>query len=579
MAKIKSGVAMIKVLESWGVDHVYGIPGGSFNSTMDALYEQQKNVKFIQVRHEETGAIAASAEAKLTGKIGVCFGTAGPGATHLFNGLYDAQMDHVPVLALVGQVASTAMNYDSFQELNENPMFADVSIYNRTVMTPESLPYVVDEAIRQAYQHKGVAVVTIPVDYGWKDIEDKYSPSGNNHRQGIVMPTPDAKKDISAAIKLLEKAERPVLYFGQGARGAAKEIIDLAKQYAMPIVSSVLAKGIIAENTENYMGTAARVSTKPANEALALSDLILFIGSDFPFAKFFFPKESKFIQIDIDAAKLGKRHKTDVAILGDAKEVMKLLIKGGGKKKAGKWYKANVENRKIWLEYLKSFEKKKDVPLHVEPVFKEINRIATEDAIFITDVGNSTIHAVRMLDMNGKGHQFATSGWFATMGFGVPGGIGAKLCYPNRQVFTLNGDGAFAMVMQDIITQVKYKLPIINVVFSNDSFGFIEAEQEDTNTTKYGVDLKGADYAKAAEAMGAKGFSITEFGQIKKAFDEAAKSKVPVVIDVKIENKRPYPAEAMVIDPDKFNQAEIAGFAKRYEAKMPMLSEIFKKQK
>lgn len=571
---IKSGTAMVNVLESWGVDHIYGIPGGSFNSTMDALYEKRGSVRYIQVRHEEVGAIAAAADAKLTGKIGVCFGTAGPGATHLFNGLYDAQMDRVPVLALVGQVSSKAMNYNSFQEMNENPMFVDVSVYNRTVMTPESLPFVVDEAIRRAYEHKGVSVVTIPVDFGFVDIPDKEISSAKNHRVGYPMPDP---KDISDALDLIESADRPVLYIGQGVRGARNEVLELSRHFSMPIIASVLAKGIIPENEVNFMGTAARVSTKPGNEALAECDLILFIGSDFPFARFFFPSTAKFIQIDIDSSKLGSRHKTDVAILGDAKVAMQQMIEKGKVRPVTKFLLANQENRKNWLNWLKSFEDRDDVPMRVEPVFKEINRIAEDDAIFVTDVGNVTIHAIRLLEMNGGNEMFTASGLFATMGYGVPGGIAAKLSYPDRQVFTLSGDGGFAMVMQDIITQVKYKLPVINIVFSNDSFGFIEAEQEDTKQTKYGVDLIGADYGKMGEAMGAKGYTVTHLDQLPKAFDEAKNSDIPVVIDIKIENKRPFPAEIMVLDKELHSEEDIDAFKKRYEVKdMPTLKELMK---
>lgn len=205
---IKSGVAMLNVLQSWGVDHVYGIPGGSFNSVMNAFYDKRDSMRFIQVRHEETGAIAAAVDAKLTGKIGVCFGTAGPGATHLFNGLYDAKMDHVPVLALIGQTSSKVMSYDYFQEMNENPMFTDVSVYNRTCVRAESLPYMVDDAIRKAYERKGVAVITIPVDFGYVDIPDTYISSALNHRTRF--PSPDSR-DIKAAAELIGKAERPVL--------------------------------------------------------------------------------------------------------------------------------------------------------------------------------------------------------------------------------------------------------------------------------------------------------------------------------------------------------------------------------
>ncbi len=569
---IKSGVAMLRVLESWGVDHVYGIPGGSFNTVMNAFYDERDSIKFIQVRHEETGAIAASADAKLTGKIGVCFGTAGPGATHLFNGLYDAQMDHVPVLALIGQTSSRVMNYDYFQEMNENPMFADVSVYNRTVMNPESLSYVVDDAIRKAMEHKGVAVVTIPVDYGYADIPDLPVSSAANYRSGF--PVPD-KKDIEAAAALIARAERPVMFVGQGARGAVDEVIALSERCSMPVIISALAKGIIPENTENLLGVSGRLGVKPANEALRMTDLIVFVGSDFPFAKVMFPPEAKFIQIDIDPSKLGKRHRTDAAILGDAKESLKLLLGATPEKPLSKWLEANRRNRVNWLNWIKGFEESGEVPLRVEPVFREINRIAKDDAVFVTDVGNVTMHAVRLLDMNSGKQSFTTSGIFATMGYGVPGGIAAKLSWPQRQVFTLSGDGGFAMVMQDIITQVKYGLPVINIVFSNDSFGFIEGEQEDTRQPKYGIDLLGADYAKIGEGMGAKGFTVTRREQLRGVFDEAAASTVPVVIDVKITNARPFPSEAMVLDKDRFSQAEIDAFVKRYQVKdMPLLKEL-----
>lgn len=565
---------MLNVLESWGVDHIYGIPGGSFNSIMNAMYDKRDSIKFIQVRHEETGAIAAAVDAKLTGKIGVCFGTAGPGATHLFNGLYDAQMDHVPVLALVGQSSSRLMNYDYFQEMNENPMFADVSVYNRTVMNPESLPYMVDDAIRKAHERKGVAVITIPVDYGYSDIPDTGVSSALNFHARFQMPDP---ADIKKAAELIAQAERPILFVGQGANGARDEIVALSNRYSLPIIESVLAKGLVPEDAENFLGTVWRLSTKPANEALAMTDLIVFVGSDFPFAKPAFPASAKMIQVDTDPAKLGKRHKTDVAILGDAKETMKQLAAAGPKIAAGRWLAANRENRRNWLKWIAGFENSTDKPMRVEPVFKEINRIAKDDAIFVTDVGNVTIHAVRFLNMPGGKERFTTSGLFATMGYGVPGGIAARLSYPERQVFTLSGDGGFAMVMQDIITQVKYKLPIINIVLANDSFGFIEGEQEDTNQPKYGIDLQGADYGKAAEAMGALGFTVTDPKDLAHVFDEAAKSDRPVVIDVKITGARPFPAENMILDADRFTAEEIASFKKRYEVRdMPLLKELLK---
>lgn len=563
---------MVKVMKAWGIDHIYGIPGGSFNSTMDALYKEQDEIKYIQVRHEEAGSLAAAADAKLTGKVGAVFGSAGPGASHLINGLYDAQMDHVPVLALLGQVASTAMNYNSFQELNENPMFADVSVYNRTVMTPESLPHVVDEAIKAAYQYNGVAVVTIPVDFGYAEIEDNYLPTAYTRQTSL--PQLD-EAQLEKALPLIEEAKQPVLYIGQGLRGHFDAIKAFSEHFSMPIINAVLAKGIVPDRYENYLGSAARVATKPANEAAAAADLVVYVGTDMPFTQFFVNPAAKFIQIDIDASKFGRRHKADVAILADGAQALDRLVELGASRPADEWLKANQENIKNWHAWRHSFDNFDDGKLlRPEPVYAEVNRIAKDDAIFVVDVGNVTTHSVRHLDMNGK-QAFTTSGWFATMGYGVPGGIAAKLSYPNRQVFTFSGDGGYAMNMPDIITQVKYKLPIINVVLTNDTLGFIQAEQETTNTALFGVDLADADFGKASEALGAKGFTVTSYDQLRPAFDAAAKAEGPVVIEVKIKNEDPLPVEALQLDPSKFSDEQIKAFSDKFHVHdMPTLNEL-----
>lgn len=564
---------MVNVLEAWDIDHIYGIPGGSFNSTMDALYHERESVKYIQVRHEEAGALAAAADAKLTGKVGAVFGSAGPGASHLINGLYDAQMDHVPVLALLGQVASTAMNYNAFQELNENPMFADVSVYNRTVMTAESLPHVIDEAIKAAYQQKGVAVVTIPVDLGFAEIEETEIATAKNHKTGVLLPD---EADLKAALPLIEAAKQPVLYIGQGVRGGFDAIKAFAEHFSMPVAAAVLAKGILPDLYENFLGFAARVATKPANEALADADLIVFVGSDFPFGRYFFNPDAKFIQVDIDAAKFGRRHQVDQSVLGDGATALRRWVELGNARPADAWLKANQENIRNWHAWRKSFYNDDSTPLRAEPVFKEVNRIAEQDAVYVADVGNVTLNAIRHLEMNGE-QQFTTSGWFATMGNGVPGGIAAQLTYPEKQVFTFSGDGGFAMQMQDIITQVKYNLPIINVVFSNNAFGFIEAEQEDTEQQKFGVFLEGADFGKVGEALGADGFTITEYSQLEPAFTAAKASKRPVVIDVKIKDERPLPVEALELEPDKFSEEQIKAFKEKYQVHdMPTLRELLK---
>lgn len=577
MSTIHAGVAMLKIMEAWGIDHIYGIPGGSFNSTMDALYKEQEHIQYIQVRHEEAGALAAAADAKLTGKIGAVFGSAGPGATHLINGLYDAQMDHVPVLALLGQVATTSMNYHAFQELNENPLFADVSVYNRTVMTAESLPHVVEEAIKAAYQHSGVAVVTIPVDLGFAEIADNYQTTAEMRQTSL--PQLD-ETQLQKALPLIKAAQRPILFIGQGLRGHFAEIKAFSEHFSMPIINAVLAKGIVPDRYENYLGSSARVATKPANEAAASADLVVYVGTDMPFTQNVVNPEAKFIQIDIDASKFGRRHKVDVAILGDGGEALQRLVALGEPRPKDDWLTANQENIKNWHAWRHSFDTfDEGIGLRPEPVYAEVNRIAKEDALFVVDVGNVTTHSVRHLELNGQ-QAFTTSGWFATMGYGVPGGIAAQLSFPQKQVFTFSGDGGYAMNLSDIITQVKYHLPIINVVLTNDSFGFIQAEQETTNTALFGVDLADADFGKASEALGAQGFTVRTMAELRPAFEAAAKTvDRPVVIEVKIKNEDPLPVEALQLDPAKFTAAEISAFSERYHVHdMPTLSELLAKK-
>ena len=559
---IKSGIAMVKVLEAWDIDHIFGIPGGSINTIMDALHSEQSNIKYIQVRHEEVGALAAVGETKMSGKIGVAFATAGPGATHLFQGLYDAKMDHVPMLALVGQVNRQTMNTDGFQEMDEVPMFGDVAFYNRNVMTAEQLPSVVDQAIKHSYEEHGPAVVTVPVDLGWMDIPDTFVPTAKDYRVNLPVASDD---DIKKTLVLISQAKRPILYIGKGARGATKEVLEFAKMYQLPIASSALAKGIIPDAEDSYLKSAGRVATKPSVEALAETDLILFMGSDYPFAQFFFNPNAKFIQVDIDSSKLGKRHHTDLAILADVQSTLQKLIAVGTQQPETAWYQANIKNNQNWKQWVTKMGELDTNPLRIEPVLNEINRIAQDDAIFAVDVGNVTIEGVRFLEMN-PNQSFTTSGWFATMGYALPAAIGGQVSYPNRQVFSISGDGGFGMVEQDIITQVKYNLPIINVVLSNETFGFIKAEQDDTGQSHYGVDIADADFGALGTTFGAKGFTVRTRSELTAAFDFAKTATVPVVIDVKITGDRPLPVEQLQIDPAKFSADQIQKFNDVYNS-------------
>ncbi|WP_125702937.1 pyruvate oxidase [Lacticaseibacillus daqingensis] len=563
MAKINASDAMLKVIESWGVKNIYGLPGGSFDSTMNALHNRQKTLNYIQVRHEEVGALAAVGEAKITGRLGVTFGSAGPGAVHLLNGLYDAQYDHVPVLALVGQVPTAAMNTSYFQEMNENPMFADVSVYNRTAMTAAQLPSVVDEAIRQAYAKRGVAVVTIPKDLGWQEIEDNYVSSANLY-QTPILPVPDAEQ-VAKAWTILQAAKRPLIYIGNGARGARADILALSQLLHAPIMSSALAKGIVPDSDPAYMGSAGRVASKPGVEVARAADAVLILGTDMPFLPYFIAPSAKYIQVDIDGTKFGRRHHVDLAMLADAKQTVKALLAIGTQQPETGWYRAALRNKATWAAWIKSFEADDSTPLRVEPVFKAINDMATRDAIFQVDVGNVTINGMRYLTID-EDQRFTTSGWYATMGYALPAAIGAQAEFPDRQVWSISGDGGYAMVMQDILTQVKYQMPIINVILTNESLGFIEAEQDDTRQPHSGVDLIDADYGTAASALGATGFEVHTLAELKDAFAEAQTAKGPVVIDVKISDLRPLPVEQLVLDKATQDPAAVDAFVSLYAA-------------
>lgn len=567
---IKSGIAAVKVLEEWGVKHIYGIPGGSINTLMDALLAEKENIKYIQVRHEEVGAMAASMHAKFTGgHIGVCFGSAGPGGTHLLNGLYDAREDHMPVLAIIGQFSTSGMNMDAFQEMNENPIYADVSVYNRTVMTAEQLPHVIDEAIRQAYAKKGVAVVQLPVDLGWKDIPaKKFYSSANAHRN---YPNPSLNMaDLEAAAKILNTSEKTIIYAGIGTRGAGEDVIKLSRKIKAPIAITAINYDTFPYDYEALLGSANRVAIKPANEAFPNTETVVFVGNNYPFAEVthLFENVKNFIQIDINVANLGKRQHDDVAILADAGDAIRALTAMVNEKAETAWWRANVNNVKNWNEYVGMLEAKTSGNLQLYQVYDAINKHAAKDAIFSIDVGDVTQTSIRHLHMNPK-QMWRTSNLFATMGIGLPGAITAKFDFPNREVWSLSGDGGFQMVMQDLATQVQYKLPIINVVFANSQFGFIKDEQEDTNTGYLGVEFMDIDYAKIAEAMGAKGYTVRKIEDLKSIFDQAKRDRdagFTVLIDAKISGERPMPVEMLVLDPAIHKKEDIEKFKLRYEA-------------
>ncbi|UQS86057.1 pyruvate oxidase (plasmid) [Nicoliella spurrieriana] len=543
---IKASVALLKVLESWGVKDVYGYPGGSINSLLDGLQIEQKNINFIQVRHEQVAALTASAHAKLTGKIGVAFGSAGPGAVNLLNGLYDAREDHAPVLALVGQVPNTAMNYDYFQEMPETPMFSDVACYDRIVMTPESLPHVVDEAIKAAYKNKGVAVVVIPNNFGYEQIpEQKYTSATLSDTKPTPQPVA-TDSEIDKFLTLVKSAKRPVFHVGRGIKDGGEKIVELSKKLQIPIIIDGLACGLLPTDYDGFLGTANRAASKAADEILSVSDLVIAVGGDFAFAHTYYASHPfKYVQVDNDQSMLGRHHTLDLGIWSDATKFVEKALERSTQVAETNFFKAAVADMQNWKEYLKHMKESSATPLLPGQVYNAINETADPDASFSIDVGDNIINTFRYLDLS-KQNKWVISALFATMGSGIPGAIAAKRAYPDKQAWNIAGDGALAMVLQDLATIVKYKIPVINVVTSNNNLSFIQGEQEDAPMQIFGLDLQPIDFAKVANGFGIDAVTVTKANELKPAFEKAtaaAKDGKPFLVEVKIGDQRGLPVE------------------------------------
>ena len=566
--KITASAAMLNVLKTWGVDTIYGIPSGTLSSLMDALAED-KDIRFLQVRHEETGALAAVMQAKFGGSIGVAVGSGGPGATHLINGVYDAAMDNTPFLAILGSRPVNELNMDAFQELNQNPMYNGIAVYNKRVAYAEQLPKVIDEACRAAVSKKGPAVVEIPVNFGFQEIdENSYYGSGSYERSFIAPALNEA--EIDKAVEILNNAERPVIYAGFGGVKAGEVITELSRKIKAPIITTGKNFEAFEWNYEGLTGSAYRVGWKPANEVVFEADTVLFLGSNFPFAEVYeaFKNTEKFIQVDIDPYKLGKRHALDASILGDAGQAAKAILDKVNPVESTPWWRANVKNNQNWRDYMNKIEGKTEGELQLYQVYNAINKHADQDAIYSIDVGNTTQTSTRHLHMTPK-NMWRTSPLFATMGIALPGGIAAKKDNPDRQVWNIMGDGAFNMCYPDVITNVQYDLPVINVVFSNDKYAFIKDKYEDTNKHLFGCDFTNADYAKIAEAQGAVGFTVDRIEDIDAVVAEAVKLNKEgktVVIDARITPHRPLPVEVLELDPKLHSEEAIKAFKEKYEA-------------
>ncbi len=532
---------LVDVLTAWGVDHVYGIPGDSIDTTVDGIRRQSDKIDFIQVRHEEVGALAAAAEAKLTDKLAACLSIGGPGAIHMLNGLYDAKMDHAPVLALLGQVQSNLLNTGFFQEVNTPQLFEDVAVYNRLITSVDHLAETVDEAIKTAYAKHGVAVLTIPDDIPQQKLKTAFEATAAKF--SLHKPTV-SEEQVEQAVDLLNRAKNPVALFGTGIKHAGETMQRFVETYKIPFVETLPAKGLVPDDHPNSLGQVGKLGTKPAYHAMKDADLLIMVGTNYPYTPYLpKPGRAKSIQINLEPSHLNKRFPADIAIHGDAGEVVEAILNSGLQPSDGSFLAKYQGKMATWNSWIDAKTELKGSPLAPEVLFDQIKKTAPKDTIFSIDVGTATSWSARFLPV-GATQKYTISSWLGTMGCALPGALAASRAYPERQVISINGDGAFAMVMEDFVTAVKYKMPLINIVLNNKKLAFIQYEQESAGQLNYAIDLEDMDYAKFAEAAGGIGYNVSNKREFSNALKKAYKSKDrPVLINAFVADDAPLPGQ------------------------------------
>ncbi|WP_345806975.1 pyruvate oxidase [Bacillus pumilus] len=571
MPQRTAGKEVTALLEEWGVKHIYGMPGDSINELIEELRHESSQIKFIQTRHEEVAALSAAADAKLTGKLGVCLSIAGPGAVHLLNGLYDAKADGAPVLAIAGQVASAEVGRDAFQEIKLERMFDDVAVFNQQVQTAEALPDLLNQAIKAAYTHKGVAVLTVSDDLFSRKIKRKPVYTSPLYVEGEVRP----KKDqLLKAAQLINNAKKPVILAGKGLRHAKEELLSFAEKAAAPIVITLPAKGVVPDRHPYFLGNLGQIGTKPAYEAMEECDLLIMLGTSFPYRDYL-PEDTPAIQLDIKPDQIGKRYPVDVGIVSDSKSGLHELTSYIEYKEQRGFLEACTEHMMKWREEMDKEKSVATSPIKPQQVIARLEEAVEDDAILSVDVGNVTVWMARHFEM--KQQDFIISSWLATMGCGLPGAISAKLNEPNRQAIAVCGDGGFTMVMQDFVTAVKYKLPIVVVILNNNNLGMIEYEQQVKGNINYGIELEDIDFAKFAEACGGKGISVSSHEELSPAFDTALQSDKPVIIDVAVANEPPLPGKITYTQAAGFSKYLLKKFFEKGELDIPPLKKSLKR--
>ncbi len=521
---------LVRELEAWDVEFVFGIPGSSSLGLVDAVRKSDK-IRYIQVRHEENAAMAASAYNKLTGKIAVCLTIAGPGATNLTTGLYDAREDGAAVLSLNGQVEKQYTGPYNIQEIDQDAFFRPITVFNNTVYERSVAVLLLTRALKTAIMERGVAQLSVPNDIQKQRLDVRFC-----RRETCITDfhiVPDAAQ-LQRAIEAIDAAEDPLIIAGFGAYNDGELVLDLARRIQAPILTTYRAKGILPEDNEWVVGILGSVGSPQARELANGADLLITLGVGFSKLTAV-PTDKPLVQVDINPVRLGKGSK-GVPLWGNCRLVIPRLTAGVAPRPEKDVLSRIDRMKRAWADLLEREADPDAVPIRPPYIMKVLSETVPPDAVITVDVGENHWWFGRNFRM--KRQRFTMSGYLATMGYGFPAAIAAKLAYPEKTVFCICGDGGFSMAMADFVTAVKYDLPMVIVVLNNHELAMIQVEQKLEHYPGFGTELTNPDFAAYAENCGGAGIRVERPAELRGAVLEAIRLNRPVIVDVETDPRR-----------------------------------------
>ncbi len=527
MAQMVADV-LVGALEQIGVRQIFGLIGDSLNPLGDAV--RRSKIEWVGVRHEEGAALAAAGQAKLTGRLGVCAGTTGPGSTHLVAGLYEAARDHAPVLALSGDMPRKLRGTDYVQTTEPNLLFRDVCLYTETVSSPAQAPAVIHQAISAAYAGRGVAHLTLPQDV----IAAKAD--GGVASVATLRPLPEfaaSAADLTAMARQIDAADNIVIMCGSGCHGAADELRALSDRLKAPLIHSVKGKDVMPFDDPRWMGGIGMIGTKAVYHAIMQCDLLLMLGTDYPYSEFL-PRRGSVIQVDERAGVLGRRAPTAFGVVGSVRPTVKLLLDQLGAKSDGKFFERVTSERRKWDAMLdkQADPKRSSDRIHPQAVARAVSDAAKRDAVFLIDTGLNTLWSGNWIRQTGSQRIL---GSFNNCGVGTALGQanGIQVLDRSRQVIALCGDGGFNMLMCEFLTAVHHKLPVKVIVYNNSGLGliFLEAEGVGLPAFREAIEFPNPDFVALARACGGHGFKARHPDELHGAIAEAFAADGPAIVD------------------------------------------------